>query len=61
MAIRHAARHYTLAGKLHKVTWTKAPFPGLQAELAESKGSGASEKQILEMKISNCDGRRACV
>jgi len=29
--------------------------------LAESRESGASEKQILEMKISDYDERRACV
>jgi hypothetical protein len=57
MAIRHAARHYTLWGKLHKGNRSRS----LQAELAGSPKSGASQKQILEMKISNYHERRACV
>ncbi len=57
MAIRHAAPHYTLEGKLHKANRSKS----LQAESFGSRGCEASEKRMRKIKISNWDRRRACV
>jgi hypothetical protein len=55
-AIAHAARHYTLEGKLHK-----GSVPSLQAVSASSQRAAVSEKQIVEMKISHYDVKPACV
>jgi len=44
MAIGHAARHYTLAGRLHKVKRSRS----LQAELAESRGKRCIRKMNRE-------------
>jgi hypothetical protein len=61
-AIGHAARHYTLEGKLHKVSYTKRTVPEIYRPDRQAHGRGAaSEKQIEEMKISTYDVGRACV
>jgi hypothetical protein len=61
-AIGHAARHYTLAGKLHKVSYANRTVPEVyRPDGPELGGASASEKQIVEMKISNYDVKRACV
>jgi hypothetical protein len=57
MAIRHAARHYTPEGKLHKGNRSRS----LGANSPEPKKSDTSEKRIQEIKISNCDAERSCV
>jgi hypothetical protein len=66
MAIRHAARHYTLASKLDKVVGQIKPDKGnrsrsLQAQSAKPAESVVSEKQIQGMKISTCGRGWACV
>jgi hypothetical protein len=57
MAIGHAARHYTLEDMLHKGNRSRS----LQGNRPEPDEAVASEKQIVEMKISNYDEGRACV
>jgi hypothetical protein len=57
MAIHHAARHYTLARKLDKAVGRSKSDKGkrsrsLQANSSGAQERGASEKQILGMKIS---------
>jgi hypothetical protein len=62
MAVGHAARHYTLEGKLHKVSYTKeSVLQVYRPNRPEPEERVASEKQIVEMKISNYDGGPACV
>jgi hypothetical protein len=62
MAIGHAARHYTLEGKLHKVSYTRGAVPEVYGRNCPGiEETDASEKRIVEMKISNYDGGPACV
>jgi hypothetical protein len=61
MAIHHAARHYTLAGKLDKVVGQRERFQKFTRQFVREEEKDASEKQIRGMKISNSDRAHACV
>jgi hypothetical protein len=61
MAIHHAARHYTLAGKLDKVVGEGERFQKFTGQFIREQEKDASEKQIQGMKISNRVRGRACV
>ena len=62
ITIHRAARHYTLEDTLHKGNRSEKYRPEVYgSSRPEPEDSGASEKQIQGMKISNCDQERACV
>jgi hypothetical protein len=44
MAIRHAARHYTLARKLDKVSYTKGTVPEVYRPIRPERRKGAHQK-----------------
>jgi hypothetical protein len=44
MAIRHAARHYTLARKLDKVSYTRGTVPEVYGPSRPERGKGRIRK-----------------